>query len=315
MTRIAPIIVGFSLIAFAGAAGADDAKQQGASDRQQQGQQQGAAGGSAQTSASMSAKRLIGTDVVDAQGKDMGEIKEVVLDLHNGRVHAAVVEFGGFFGVGDKQYAFPVSELKPAKERNKLMLNVSKDKLKDAQGFDKNKWPAMGDDYWGRVGGKAAAGGTKAQGQKVNLHRASELMGQDVRNKDGQQVGEVSDIVLSSDRASIQHIVVKREGGGEARITPKQLSLGTGDKLVVDMPGGKAKQGGAKPGSAAGGASAASRTFGELDKDNDGALSQMETAADANAKSNFAKLDKNNDKKLSRDEWQSGQAASGGASK
>lgn len=308
MKRIAPFIASFSLISLAGAAAAaGESKQQGA---QQQTQQQSAAGATAQTSGAMSAKRLIGTDVIDAQGKDLGEINEVVLDLHNGRVHAAVVQFGGFLGVGDKQYAFPVSELKPAKERNQLMLNVSKEKLEQQQGFDKDKWPAMSDDYWGRIGGKAAAGGTKAQGQKMNLHRASELMGKEVQNKDGQQVGEVSDIVLGSDRGTIQHILVTRQGGGEARIAPKQLSLGTGDKLVVDMPAGKGKQG-----SAAGGSTAGSRSFSELDKDNDGALSQLEAAGDANAKSNFEKLDKNNDMKLSREEWQAGQGAGAGTTK
>lgn len=308
MTRITPLILGFSLFAFAGAAAAQQTQRQGASGDQP------AAGATAKTSGAMSAKRLIGTDVVDAQGKDMGEIKEIVLDLHNGRVHAAVIEFGGFLGIGDNQYAFSPSELRPAKERDKLMLNVSKDQLKDRQGFEKEKWPAMSDEYWGRTSGKAAAGATKAQGQgqsqKVNLQRASKLMGQDVQNKNGEQVGEISDIVFSSDRATIQHIVVSRNDAGEARIAPKQLSLGTGGKLVVDMPAGKGKQG-----SAAGGSSAASttKTFAELDRDNDEALSRIEVAADANAKSNFDRLDKNQDQKLSRDEWEHGQAAAGGS--
>lgn len=57
-----------------------------------------------------------------------------------------------------------------------------------------------------------------------------------MRNKGGQQLGAVSDILLGSDRAKIEHIVLKREGGGEARVAPKQLSLGTGEKLMVDMP-------------------------------------------------------------------------------
>jgi sporulation protein YlmC with PRC-barrel domain len=308
MTRIAPFIVSFSLVAFAGAAAA-------AGESQNQGRQQSSAQSQSQSnsqsqSQAMSAKRLIGTEVVDAQGKDMGEINEIVLDLHGGRVHAAVVQFGGFLGVGDKQYAFPVSELTPAKESGKLALNVSKDNLEQQQGFEKDKWPAMNDEYWGRIGGKAAAGGTKAQGQKRNLHRASELLGSEVQNKDGRQVGEISDIVLSSDRGRIQHLVVARDGGGEARIAPKQLSLGTGDKLVVDMPAGKGKQG-----SAAGGASAGKRTFSELDKDNDGALSQLEAAGDANARSNFEKLDENNDMKLSREEWEAGQDAGAGKTK
>jgi sporulation protein YlmC with PRC-barrel domain len=255
MTRITPIVLSFSLIAFAGAAAAaGESKQLGASDTKQQSQQQSAAGGaSAQSGSAMSAKRLIGTNVVDAQGKDMGEIKDVVLDLHNGRVHAAVVEFGGFLGVGEKQYAFPVSELKPAKERNELMLNVSKEKLKDAQGFDKDKWPAMSDEYWGRAGGKAGAGGTKAQGQKVNLHRASKLIGEEVQNKDGRQAGEIRDVLLSQDRAKIEHIVINVKDGGETRIEPQKLSLGTGDKLMADVPASKGKQGSAAGGASGGG--------------------------------------------------------------
>lgn len=304
MTRIAPLILSFSLVAFAGAVAAEQAQRQGASGNQP------AAGAATKTSGAMSAKRLIGTEVVGAQGEDMGEIKEIVLDLHNARVHAAVVEFGGFLGIGDNQYAFSPNELKPAKERDKLVLDMSKEQLKDRPGFEKDRWPAMSDEYWGRAGGRAAAGASKSPAQKVNLQRASQLMGQEVQNKSGQQVGEVSDIVFSADRAKIQHIVVNRPDGGEARITPKQLSLGTDNKLVVDMPAGKGK-----PGSAAAGGSAASmnKTFAELDRDNDGTLSQMEVAADANAKSNFEKLDKNNDEKLSRDEWQSGQAAAGGS--
>lgn len=304
MTRIMPLILSFSLLAFAGAAAAQQSQRQGANPADQ-----AAAGTTAKTSGAMSAQRLIGTDVVDAQGKDMGEIKEIVLDLHNARVHAAVIEFGGFLGIGDNQYAFSPAELKPAKERDKLVLNVSKDQLKDRQGFEKEKWPAMNDDgYWGRTAGKAATGGTKSE--KLNLHRASQLMGREVRNKNGEQVGEVRDIVFSADRATIQHIVVNRNDGGEARIAPKQLSLGTGGKLVVDIPAGKGRQG-----SAAGGSSAAStsKSFAEFDRDNDGALSRMEVAADANAKSSFDRLDKNQDQKLSRDEWEHGQAAAGGS--
>ena len=92
--------------------------------------------------------------------------------------------------------------------------------------------------------------------------------------------------------------------GHTAEMTPTpdhgERSYKGSGKLVVDMPAGKGKQG-----SAAGGSSAAStsKSFAEFDRDNDGALSRMEVAADANAKSSFDRLDKNRDQKLSRDEW------------
>jgi sporulation protein YlmC with PRC-barrel domain len=185
----------------------------------------------------------------------------------------------------------------------------------------------MDDKYWSDMGDKAAAGGTQASGQKVNLHRASKLMGQNVQDKGGQEVGEIRDILLTSDRGKIQHIVIDVKGAGDARIEPKQLSLGTGDKLMVNLSADELKKqagkagkqakredkGASTGGTAAGSATAGAKSFSELDKDNDGTLSQMEASGDANAKSNFEKLDKNNDKKLSREEWQAGQGAAAGA--
>lgn len=333
MKSIKPLVLSFSLAALAGAVYADDAKKESRNEQAEpaMSQSDNKASGSASAGASatqksdstaMSAKKLIGTDVVDAQGKDMGEIKEVVLDLHNARVHSAVFEFGGFMGIGDKQYAFPVSELKSAKERDKLALNVDKDKLKSEQGFEKDKWPAMDDKYWSGVASrdKSAAGGPQRSGQKVNLHRASKLMGQEVQDKSGRQVGEIRDVLLSSDRGRIQHIVIDLKGAGEARIEPKALSLGTGDKLMVNMSAdqlkGQAGKRDKQAQSESTTASASKKSFSELDRDNDGTLSRVEAAADADTKSNFEKLDKNNDQKLSRSEWEAGQgAAAGGTAK
>lgn len=192
----------------------------------------------------ISAKDLKNLKVVDAQGKDIGEISEVVVDLQSGRIHAAVVEFGGFMGLGEKHYAFPVSELKPGKQANQIQLNVDKEKLKNAEGFAKNQWPAMGDEYWGRIG-KASAGSSQgqksqgstqqAQGPRANLARATQIIGKDVQDKSGQEVGDIADLMLDLRKGQITNVVLDVKDGGQAKVPPKSLTGGTGDKYVTNM--------------------------------------------------------------------------------
>lgn len=268
MNGFKPLILSFSLLAFTGAYAADDAKKErtdtqakpamsqsqaqsdtkagasaGASTgaaAQSKDSTSAAAGASSSTSAGMaggmSAKELRGTDIVDAQGKKLGDIEEVVLDMDSGRVHAVVLGFGGFLGLGEKHFAFPVSDLQPAKDKDKLQLNVDKEKLKDREGFAKGKYPAMSDEYWARVGGDKASAGAGQPGQKMNLVRASQVIGKDVQDQSGKDVGEVEDIMLSSDRTRIQNVVLDVEGAGQAMVEPKSLRMGKeGDKLAIDM--------------------------------------------------------------------------------
>src|SRR5688572_27071093 len=60
------------------------------------------------------ASKLIGADVENPQGEDLGDIKDVVLDSQTGRIAYAVLTFGGFLGLGEKYYAVPFAALTPA---------------------------------------------------------------------------------------------------------------------------------------------------------------------------------------------------------
>lgn len=242
-----PLVISFSLLAFAGAAAADDAaKNKGASQAQSQPQAQQQSGASAgasgqqaggqQSMSEMRASELKDKKVTDNQGEDIGEISEVVVDLQSGKVHAAVLEFGGFLGLGEKHYAFPVSDLQPGKDRNKLSLNIDKDKLKNAEGFAKGQYPEMDDDYWGRIGSKQSSAGSGAQpGQKANLMRSSKLIGQDVVDKSGKEVGEIKDLVMDLQTGELKNVVIDVKGAGQAMVEAKSISSGTGDKLLISM--------------------------------------------------------------------------------
>jgi sporulation protein YlmC with PRC-barrel domain len=96
------------------------------------------------------ASKAIGMDVDDAAGKGLGDVDDLVIDGANGRIVYAVLSFGGFLGMGDKLFAIPWHALKPsAKDVDRLILDVPKEKLKDAPGFDKKDWPNMADQRWG----------------------------------------------------------------------------------------------------------------------------------------------------------------------
>ena len=99
----------------------------------------------------MSASTLLGNDVYNQKGDDLGGIKEIMLDMKSGRVGYAVLSFGSFLGMGEKLFAVPWAALTLDTENRRFVLNVEKERLKKAPGFDKDKWPDMADKAWAKA--------------------------------------------------------------------------------------------------------------------------------------------------------------------
>lgn len=95
------------------------------------------------------ASKLIGMDIKNSQGKDLGDIHDVVLDTHSGMIEYAAVSYGGFLGLGDKLFAVPWAAFKWQRGEDEddfhLVLDVQEKQLKTAQGFDKDNWPDFAD--------------------------------------------------------------------------------------------------------------------------------------------------------------------------
>jgi hypothetical protein len=98
----------------------------------------------------MSAESLIGDKVINLQGEDLGKIEEIMIEMESGKVDYAVLSFGGIMGMGDKLFAIPWHLLRLDPENRQFILNVDKERLKTAPGFDKNNWPRMADPEWSR---------------------------------------------------------------------------------------------------------------------------------------------------------------------
>ena len=91
----------------------------------------------------LKASELIGMSVQGTDGKKLGDIKDLVIDPEEGGVEYAVLEFGGFAGIGDKYFAVPWDALQLDQSNKKILLDVHKKELKNAPGFDKNNWPDL----------------------------------------------------------------------------------------------------------------------------------------------------------------------------
>jgi sporulation protein YlmC with PRC-barrel domain len=98
----------------------------------------------------LSCSTITGDKVVNAAGEDLGEIEELMIDLESGRVAYAVLSFGGFLGIGDKLFAVPFEALELDAEHERFVLDVPREKLEKAPGFDKSSWPDFADPRFGQ---------------------------------------------------------------------------------------------------------------------------------------------------------------------
>jgi sporulation protein YlmC with PRC-barrel domain len=98
----------------------------------------------------MGADTLLGNDVYNTKGEDLGDIKEIMLDMASGSVAYAVLSFGGILTLGKKLFAVPWHALKLDKKNKRFTLDVDKERLKMAPGFDQDHWPDMADEVWSK---------------------------------------------------------------------------------------------------------------------------------------------------------------------
>ena len=77
--------------------------------------------------------RILGKEVVSAKGEDMGRIVDVLFD-EKGEPHAAVIDFGGFLGVGTRKIAISWNALRfdLGEKKNVIALDLGREQLKAA---------------------------------------------------------------------------------------------------------------------------------------------------------------------------------------
>ena len=97
------------------------------------------------TTTVLSATSIVGDNVRNRQGEDLGTIEDLMIDLTDGGTRYAVVSFGGVLGVGNKLFAVPFDAFEVDTADECFVLDVDKQRLENAPGFDKDDWPDFAD--------------------------------------------------------------------------------------------------------------------------------------------------------------------------
>lgn len=91
------------------------------------------------------ASTIIGSSVVNPEGESLGKIEDLVIDPMDGRIKYAALSHGAVLGIGGKLFAISWDALELNPDGQTFILNVSKEQLENAPGFDKSEWPMQSD--------------------------------------------------------------------------------------------------------------------------------------------------------------------------
>lgn len=128
--------------------------------------------------------KILGKDVHNAANEKVGELKDIVIDLKNGRIAYAVLSTGsGLFG-GGKLIAVPLDALsmKPGEEH--FLIDAPKDRLASAPGFSEDNWPKLNSLETGNSVGLSASTDESTR-QKAAEERENEARREDQERSTG----------------------------------------------------------------------------------------------------------------------------------
>lgn len=89
------------------------------------------------------ASELLDADIRDAKSADVGEIDDLVVDVRNGQIRYAVIDFDRAWSMDDKLVAVPMASLKPSGDSGELRFSGERAQIERAPSFEKNSWPDL----------------------------------------------------------------------------------------------------------------------------------------------------------------------------
>ena len=276
------------------------------------------------------ASELIDEKVENSKGENLGEIEDLVVNLNTGDVRYAVLDFGGFLGVGNRLFAIPAKELKfNATNKDKVILDIDKARLENAKYIetDRNRWPKDWN-AWDDIATVSGTPVTPPSDETARAYRGSELIGKAVEDPQGKNMGKIKDLVVDLSRQKVHYTVMAFDPSFVSPdkliafpVTAFQLDA-TKDKLVLNTTKEKLMQ---MPGFAATSwpdindpayvsevhrdmtaypnVESPTEMFTRLDINKDGYLSMDEAAERVTIKNSWVRLDQDHDDRVSQEEF------------
>jgi sporulation protein YlmC with PRC-barrel domain len=149
--------------------------------------------------------KLIGRNIVNANGDTVGEIDSVVID-QSGKVRYVIVGVGGFLGIGKKDVALAWDELTISENGEKVTTTATKDQLAalPEHKFPETVKPGTVYSYDEAIKSNPTLGSPEQIAPAAGTVgiKASKLVGATVKNAKGESIGEIHEIVLAGDGAA-----------------------------------------------------------------------------------------------------------------
>jgi putative membrane protein len=86
----------------------------------------------------VSIEEVLGSSVVNANGEEIAEIEDLVVDQN--QTHYAILSVGGFLGIGDKKVAIPLDQLQLGEEETYLMSAETEEQLEQMPEYDEQQY-------------------------------------------------------------------------------------------------------------------------------------------------------------------------------
>ncbi|GGX32156.1 photosystem reaction center subunit H [Pigmentiphaga litoralis] len=84
----------------------------------------------------ISSDRVEGTTVYNKVGEKLGSIDHVMIEKRTGQVRYAVLEFGGFLGIGTDRYPLPWNVLEYSTDLDGYVVPLEQSQLENAPRYD-----------------------------------------------------------------------------------------------------------------------------------------------------------------------------------
>ncbi|MDO8544325.1 MAG: PRC-barrel domain-containing protein [Opitutaceae bacterium] len=162
------------------------------------------------------ARKFAGGHVRGGDGKDLGKIKDFLIDSHSGKIEFGVVTSGGFAGIGDKMRLVPFAALQPSGEKD-FKLSVDRAKWEQLPTVEQAQFDAgnvaMSDSEKRQLaqqfgGGSETSGNSEFYTSSISTHLvlASDLKGKEIHTGD-KEVGTIEAIVIDQDSATASALI------------------------------------------------------------------------------------------------------------
>jgi sporulation protein YlmC with PRC-barrel domain len=150
------------------------------------------------------ADALIGKTVKSPDGEALGRIRDLVVDLDDNRVRYAIVE------AQERLFRYSLAQFDPSRDGDHVVFYVAKGRLQDSRGMDPD-WEGFG------------------------VVRTSELLGRQIRDRDGRRIGELTGLAIDWVDGSVPFAVadLDSDAGPGTRVRLGAFSI-RGEALVLE---------------------------------------------------------------------------------